>query len=114
MNRYRMHINERTMYYVEPNIIRPLTVPHQVSYAELAGTVDVVYFVSHFWGTPFRHFVETLECHARATRGAEWEELSFWICSFSNNQWQIKDDIPDGDWRCSSFYLALTSETYVA
>ncbi len=66
---------------VEPTIIRKLTKRHQLSYAELVGPAPVKYFVSHFWGTSFRHFVETLECHAKQVDSGNenWEELPYWI-----------------------------------
>jgi len=52
--------------------------------------------------------------HAKAAGDNGWGSLTYWICSFSNNQWNISDDIPAGDVYQSSFYLALTSGTCVA
>eukprot|EP00435_Cladocopium_sp_Y103_P060877 s75_g22.t1 len=110
----------RNMYYVVSNIIRPLTKPSQLSYAELAGPKRVTWFVSHFWGTSFRHFVKSLTKHAESLWPPEEKmdeeefsmascRISYWICSLSNNQWQIQQELGHGEWSQSSFYLALTA-----
>ena len=52
-------IRKRDMYYLAANIIKPLTSKQRVSYAELAGPHEVLWFVSHYWGSPFDHFVST-------------------------------------------------------
>ena len=34
----------------------------------------------------------------------------YWVCSFSNNQWQLNEELGDGSgWQQCSFYLALRS-----
>eukprot|EP00931_Biecheleriopsis_adriatica_P049641 TRINITY_DN28717_c0_g2_i1.p1 TRINITY_DN28717_c0_g2~~TRINITY_DN28717_c0_g2_i1.p1 ORF type:complete len:1287 (+),score=208.52 TRINITY_DN28717_c0_g2_i1:42-3902(+) len=104
-------IIERNMYYLCANIVLPLTKPHQLSYAELAGPKDVVWFVSHFWGSPFRHFVDSIRKHSQSVSGpTDWRMLSYWVCTFSNNQWRVKEEVGT---HCedSSFHLALRSRT---
>jgi len=107
----------RTMYYVCHNIILPLTCPFKLSYAELAGPTDVRWFVSHYWGTPFSHFVSTVCKHAQESfltqSGCDdsisiWQHLSYWVCSFSNNQWAVEEEVGK-NWDESSFYLAMRS-----
>ncbi|CAE7945705.1 ECHIA [Symbiodinium sp. KB8] len=92
----------RNMYYLCSNIVKPMTARDQLSYAELAGPCAVAFFVSHYWGMPFQHFLECLKGHAvdRTT--------SYWICTFANNQWKVAEELGK-DVLCSPFYLALRS-----
>ncbi|CAE8595053.1 unnamed protein product [Polarella glacialis] len=39
---------------------------------------------------------------------ASWKETSYWICTFSNNQWELMHEL-GSSWEQSSFYLALRS-----
>jgi len=102
-------IRQRNAYYLNGNIIKPWTRPYKLSYAELIGPARVQFFVSHFWGTCFRHFVETVRKHAEGTGIQEWRSLSYWICFLSNNQWNVAAEVGEGKWEESSFYLALRS-----
>jgi len=113
-NYFQGFIRDRDMHFACANIIRPLTEPEQLSYAELVGPSRVTFFVSHYWGTQLRHFVESIERHAeQAAEGRglpDWRSLSYWICSFGNNQWDIQGEL-SVDCEESSFYLALRSGT---
>lgn len=51
------------------------------------------YFVSHSWGTSFAHFVRSIHCHALSREGQRWMDVSYWICSFANNQWDIEAEL---------------------
>ncbi|CAK9033974.1 unnamed protein product [Durusdinium trenchii] len=92
----------------------PLTSQKRLSYAELAGSHQVLWFVSHFWGTSFRHFVHSVRKHAesvrrgelRAMRRVPWTEPTYWICSFSNNQWEVEAEVGKS-WDDSSFFKTL-------
>lgn len=95
------------MYYICPNIIKPLTKAAQLSYAELVGCYELQWFVSHFWGMQFRHFVASLQQHAQAA-GADWQSQRYWVCTFANNQWSVEEELGSGCEQ-SSFYLALRS-----
>ena len=97
------------MHYVCHNIVKPLTRKAQLSYAEVAGPHEVEYFVSHYWGTPFRDYVSSMWKHAEIkARGLEWYITKYWICTFANNQWHVDKELGDGcGWQNSSFYLAL-------
>jgi len=105
---FNAFIQDRTMYYVCSNLVIPLTEPFKLSYAELAGCSEVVWFVSHYWGMPLRHTVEALCSHSRS-RQAISDSDSYWICTFSNNQWRVTEELGRGDWKDSSFFLALRS-----
>ena len=59
-------VGARNMYFVEPHIVKPLTEPFQLSYAELVGPVQVQFFVSHFWGLDFRKTVQAMTHHAKS------------------------------------------------
>lgn len=102
-------IRDRTMYYTVGNIVKPLTQSKKLSYAELAGPNLVLWFVSHCWGTPFRHFVASIRKHAETVDAdsCPWTSLTYWICSLSNNQWRVSDEV-GSTWDQSSFYIALT------
>jgi len=107
-------IRSRDMYYVATNIIKPLTKASRLSYAEVVGPQPVDWFVSHYWGTSFAHFVFSIKKHSEtvveAPRSAA--DVSYWICSFSNNQWELEMEM-GSSWEDSSFYLALLSTTCV-
>jgi len=47
------------------------------------------YFVSHSWGTSFVHFVRSIRHHAEFVAGDAWRHETYWVCSFSNNQWDV-------------------------
>jgi len=105
-------IRDRDAYYLNANITKRLTKAAKLSYAELVGAANTVWFVSHFWGTAFRHFCESLRKHAEgsvACSNEHWQDVAYWICFCSNNQYQISSELGDGDWRQSSFYLTLRS-----
>jgi len=118
---FQSFIRDRNMYYVVEEIVKPLTAPQRVSYAELVGCCPVEWFVSHFWGSGFAHFVESLQSHAEAAStkatGAiasggqrsrpAWRQTRYWICSFSNNQWEIDQELGHDGVYNSSFYKAL-------
>ena len=96
------------MYYVSANIVKPLTEPFQLSFAELVGPTKIAWFVSHYWGMPVRHFNDAIRKHAQSYQG-DWPSSAYWICTFSNSQWHVKDELGNGQWQDSSFYLALRS-----
>merc|ERR1719461_1200186 len=99
------------MYYLCPNLVMPLTEPDQLSYAEVAGPKDVQWFVSHYWGHTFRLFVESISKHAELTQGASgWRNIAYWVCTLSNNQWRVKEELGI-DCEDSSFHHALRSST---
>eukprot|EP00931_Biecheleriopsis_adriatica_P117562 TRINITY_DN93061_c0_g1_i1.p1 TRINITY_DN93061_c0_g1~~TRINITY_DN93061_c0_g1_i1.p1 ORF type:complete len:1481 (+),score=220.36 TRINITY_DN93061_c0_g1_i1:231-4445(+) len=116
---FRFLIGDRDMYYVSANILKPMTKETRLSYAEVIGPSRAVYFVSHFWGTEYRHTVKSVVKHAQTAENRSqtlrrepalhWQKAAYWCCSFSNNQWQIAEELGNGDWAQSSFYLALTS-----
>ena len=84
-------ILERTMYYVNGNIIQPLTKRDAVSFAEMVGPSPVAWFVSHYWGTALRHFADSIRKHAQLIHGDDWKTNAYWICTFSNNQWAVEE-----------------------
>ncbi|CAE7381871.1 SCUBE1 [Symbiodinium necroappetens] len=105
---FETFVKERSMYYVCSNIVKPLTKPYQLSFAELVGPKTIRWFVSHFWGMPVHHFMDAVRKHALSDQ-EEWRESAYWICTFSNSQWHVKEELGNGHWEQSSFYLALTS-----
>lgn len=111
---FETFIRDRSMYYVVSNIVMPLTKDEQVSLAELVGPSSVEWFVSHFWGSSFRDFCASIRKHAECANMSlpSWENASYWICSFSNNQHKIEEEIGTaGDCSDSSFCMALMSQS---
>ena len=104
--RFRPLIRGRNMYYICPNIVLPITKKVHKSFAEVVGCGLVDWFISHFWGLPFADFILSLQEHA-ISRGSD---LRYWVCTFSNNQWDMEAEVPSGKPPShSSFYKALTS-----
>jgi len=105
---FKGFIQMRNMHYLEPNIIRRLTLPYRLSYAEVAGPSSVQWFVSHCWLHPFAATCSALEKHARRVAGhGQWQGLAYWFCTFCNNQYDLDRELGNGHWERSSFYLAL-------
>ena len=50
LNFFLDFIGNRSAYYLNSNITKPLTKPYQLSYSELVGPGRLDFFVSHFWG----------------------------------------------------------------
>jgi len=106
---FRSVITDRNMYFVESNIIRPLTKPYRLSFAEFVGPHRVQWFVSHFWGEALSYTVESIEKHAMefCTSG-NWKDVSYWICTLSINQYAVAEEIGVSS-TDSSFYITLWS-----
>eukprot|EP00931_Biecheleriopsis_adriatica_P040675 TRINITY_DN23308_c0_g1_i4.p1 TRINITY_DN23308_c0_g1~~TRINITY_DN23308_c0_g1_i4.p1 ORF type:complete len:762 (+),score=125.72 TRINITY_DN23308_c0_g1_i4:399-2684(+) len=97
-------ICNRSAYYLAANIIIPLAKPEKISYAELAGPRAADWFVSHYWGTPFRHFCDSLAKHASGA--SQVLDPAYWICFCANSQFNIAGEIGNSVQE-SSFFLAL-------
>ena len=106
-------IRDRTMYYIDPNIVRPLTAACRLSFAERIGPNRVKWFISHWWGTEFQNSCSAIRKHAQSVCNPdnpdEWKQISYWICTFSNNQYQVSEELCSNH-KESSFYLALHSQ----
>eukprot|EP00927_Polykrikos_kofoidii_P076525 TRINITY_DN7359_c0_g1_i1.p1 TRINITY_DN7359_c0_g1~~TRINITY_DN7359_c0_g1_i1.p1 ORF type:complete len:1530 (+),score=169.93 TRINITY_DN7359_c0_g1_i1:77-4666(+) len=105
---FRHIIRGRNMYFIEPNIIRAVTQHQKSSFAEYVGCGSLDWFVSHYWGMPFIATLESLFLHAKHRQPANWRNVRFWICTFSNNQWNMVEEIPSGGVQQTSFYKALS------
>ena len=92
MSEFEMYIRDRNLYYIDSNIVQPLTRHEKLSLAELLGPSRVAWFVSHYWGTRFKYTCDALRRHAEnavsGKDGMSWQDVSYWICAFSNNQYQ--------------------------
>jgi len=110
---FQAFIKGRNMYYIDPNIVRPLTKKYRLSYAERVGPSQVDYFISHWWGTPFRNFCESVKRHAihmsHSDDEGQWKKIAYWICTFSNNQYRVKEELGVTHEE-SSFFKALHSD----
>eukprot|EP00438_Fugacium_kawagutii_P012098 Skav209447 [mRNA] locus=scaffold2199:120526:124871:- [translate_table: standard] len=108
-NFFQGFIRDRSMYFVASNLIVPLTQEDGVSYAELIGPACLHWFVSHYWGMTVRHFMEALRRHASHFGGDEnaRQNMAYWVCTFSNSQHNIKEELGNGQICNSSFFLAM-------
>jgi hypothetical protein len=101
-------ICDRNLYYIDANIVRPLTKPFRLSMAEFLGPSQVQWFVSHYWGCKFAYTCKALEKHAIDSSGSDWKANAYWICAFSNNQYDIINELGPTHEE-SAFYLSLHS-----
>ncbi|CAE8707338.1 unnamed protein product, partial [Polarella glacialis] len=117
---FRFFIGDRDMYYVASNIVKPITEEARLSFAEVVGPHPTDYFVSHYWGSHFQHFVESVLRHAKTVSPADWQPLCYWMCSLSNNQWRVsaaqtqKSEVrmkfsPKGDAQATHMYCTAPS-----
>jgi len=103
-------IKDRDMHYVTNNLLLPLTKAYRLSYSDVVGPSRAAWFVSHCWNNSFKDFFVSLKKMAEGkSMSGNWRPLAFWICSFSNNQYKVKEELGDGDPLKSSFYMALQS-----
>ncbi|CAE7476370.1 unnamed protein product [Symbiodinium natans] len=68
---FKSFIQDRNLYYVDSNIVRPLTQSCRLSLAEFMGPSKVDWFVSHYWGTNFSYTVKALKLHAMSVWNKE-------------------------------------------
>jgi len=108
---FQSFIKDRSMYYICSNLVIPVTEDCKLSYAELVGPRQVNWFVSHYWGTPFQEFVAAVRHNAKSDGAVDWQSTAYWICTFSNNQWEVEAELGQGDYQESSFYKSLRSES---
>lgn len=98
------------MYYVCDNLVMPLTAPERLSFADLLGSGEANWFISHFWGMKFKDFVASITHHAKSVgEFTGWQHSRYWICTFSNNQHKIHEEVGDA-WEDCSFFRALKGE----
>merc|ERR1712176_1046127 len=103
-----MFIRHRNMYYIEPNLVRLITVKRKLSLADVLGASRVIWFVSHWWGNSFSSTMLALRNHADAMSSGVQRANNYWVCTFSNNQWKLSEEIP-GKLEESSFFKTLLS-----
>jgi len=96
---------EANMYDAVQSWIKPDTAPTQSAFASLCKFGPVNTFVSHWWGSPLPHTLESLERHCNGD-----EAQRVWICSLANNQWRLKEEMGDGV-NASPFRQALASQS---
>jgi len=80
-----------TMYHINELFVLPLTQRENCSFTELVakGPQDPCWFISHWWGTPFRDTLEMMKYHSDSRVLSS--SSAYWICTFANNQHQYRD-----------------------
>jgi len=77
----------------------------------VVGPKRVIFFCSHWWGEEFSYTVASVKSHAmhpRVRKDDPWESVTYWICTFANNQYALDEELGEGIFE-SSFYITLRS-----
>jgi len=79
------------LYHINDLIVMPLTGPCACSFMEMvsSGPQDPVWFISHWWGTPFLDTLRMMRLHADR-RHVSMCGL-YWMCTFANNQHNLAE-----------------------
>eukprot|EP00929_Paragymnodinium_shiwhaense_P065661 TRINITY_DN32899_c0_g1_i1.p1 TRINITY_DN32899_c0_g1~~TRINITY_DN32899_c0_g1_i1.p1 ORF type:complete len:1383 (+),score=148.76 TRINITY_DN32899_c0_g1_i1:212-4360(+) len=102
-------IGDRSTYFVDTSIVRPLTEYHKLSFAELVGpaVMDGYFVVSHHWGSPFATTIASIVHHAQAKEPVGWKSsASYWMSLLSHNSWS-REEAGFGGASGSGLYKAI-------
>lgn len=77
------------LYHINEHQVLPLTYRFQSSFVDLIADDEQkpVWFISHWWGTPFKETVALMNWHARCRKLGI--TTTYWICTFAINQHQL-------------------------
>jgi len=98
------------LYHLNELFVLRLTEKEVCSFAELVmdAPQDPVWFVSHWWGTPWRDSLAMLSFHSQVH---ELSEASpYWICTFANNQHNL-EELNTSDLLDTPFVRAIMSSS---
>ncbi|CAE8609243.1 unnamed protein product [Polarella glacialis] len=98
------------LYHICDLFVIPMTTPCRCAFMELVaeGPQDPWWFMSHWWGTPFRDTLEMLRFHNLHRR--QPPTIPYWICTFANNQHDLSE-LNQLDLRQTPFVRAIMSPT---
>ncbi|CAJ1345785.1 unnamed protein product [Effrenium voratum] len=87
----RINLQNVNLYHMNELFVLRLTKKEICSFTELVmdGPQDPAWFVSHWWGTPWRDSLAMLNFHSEVHKLAE--ASPYWICTFANNQHDLED-----------------------
>eukprot|EP00931_Biecheleriopsis_adriatica_P060368 TRINITY_DN36250_c0_g1_i1.p1 TRINITY_DN36250_c0_g1~~TRINITY_DN36250_c0_g1_i1.p1 ORF type:complete len:438 (-),score=97.43 TRINITY_DN36250_c0_g1_i1:150-1463(-) len=79
------------LYLINEHVVLPLTDRFKCSLVDLVaeGEQRPRWFVSHWWGTPFKETIALLNWHAKCRELSVY--ATYWICTFANNQHQLDE-----------------------
>lgn len=112
------------LYGVNTLFILPHTNMNRVSYSELLhpdGALISI-FISHYWGEDFGEFCQSTFRYALSRASKQFpdlpetelyprvRDLTFYICAFSNNQWNLAEEMGTSTEE-SPFYKILQAKT---
>ena len=103
---FETFIGQRGMFYIVSNIIKPLTQPLNLSFAEMAGPCSGPYFyVSEAWVWEFSQVMSCLGVHSNGT------DARYWMSGFSLCHYRRQVESPDSlvDF---AFHKALSSPLF--
>jgi len=98
------------LYHINELFVLQLTRSERCSLVELIGqgVQDPRWFVSHWWGTPYRDTLSMLGFHAQSH--ALPATAPYWICTFANNQHNL-EELDQRDLMQTPFARAIMSLT---
>ena len=82
---YVLTISVCFRYHICDIIVKPVTSRDKCSFVELVAhqdRQDPIWFVSHFWGTPYDQTVQMLSFHAEVHNLGE--DTTYWYCTLAN------------------------------
>lgn len=88
----KVSLESANLYHLNDHFVKPLSATFQCSFVELVakGPQAPKWFVSHWWGTAFK-LTMALLCFHSTSRDLKEEEERYWICTFANNQHNLKE-----------------------
>lgn len=98
------------LYHLNELFVLRLTAKEVCSFVELVmdAPQDPVWFVSHWWGTPWRDSLTMLSFHSQV-HGLS-EASPYWICTFANNQHNL-EELNTSDLLDTPFVRAIMSSS---
>lgn len=109
-NYQRITFENVNLYHMNELFVLRLTEADVCSFVELIceGPQDPTWFISHWWGTPWRDSVSILNFHAKM-HGLEGHARN-WICTFANNQHNL-EELNNDDLLQTPFVRAIMAPT---
>lgn len=98
------------LYHINELFVLPLTRQEQCSFVELiaGGPQEPRWFISHWWGTPFRDSLCMLGFHSKVHQLPK--DTPYWMCTFANNQHNL-EELDQRDLMMTPFARAIMSST---
>merc|ERR1719171_647737 len=94
-----MNVMDVNLHVVNEILVKPLTHYSKLSFAEHTGGAGVPdFFISHNWGGKTVTLINTVIQHFERAKADGWKKNKntfYWVCTFSNNQQNIEEEVGD-------------------